>query len=184
MLYGDWVNICLATSDDGKTFQRTLNADGTSSQFTQGLEVHIRDPMAIEIDGIWHVYYTGNPGRKGKIYCRTTADFKSWSEPTIVASGGRGGDGRTAAECPHVVKHNGHYYLFRTERYGTDAKTHVYVSSNPLHFGIDNDKEFYVTTLPLAAPEYVRHEGNDYLASLKPELNGIRIHSLKWRPRK
>jgi hypothetical protein len=181
MLYGDWVNICLATSDDGKLFERTLNADGKSSQFTQGLAVHIRDPMAVEIDGVWHVYYTGNPDRKGKIYCRTTTDFKTWSEPTIVSSGGRSGDGRTAAECPQVVKHNDHYYLFRTERYGMDARTHVYVSSNPLHFGIDNDKEFYVTTLPTAAPEYVLHDGKEYLASLKPELNGVRIHSLKWR---
>jgi hypothetical protein len=182
MLYGDWVNICLAMSDDGKTFERALNADGTSAQFTQGLEVHIRDPMALEIEGVWHVYYTGNPDRKGKIYCRTTSDFKSWSEPMIVSSGGRAGDGRTAAECPQVVKHNGHYYLFRTERYGASAKTHVYVSSNPLHFGIDNDAEFYVTTIPTAAPEYVVHDGQEYLASLKPELNGIRIHALKWRP--
>lgn len=181
MLYGDWVNICLATSSDGKEFQRTLNADGTSSQFTQGLPDHIRDPMAIQIEDLWYVYYTGNPNRQGKIFCRTTPDFRTWSEPTIVASGGRSGDGRTAAECPHVIKHEGHYYLFRTEKYGRDAVTHVYVSTNPLYFGIDNDDDHYVTSLPIAAPEYIVHEGKEYLASLKPELDGIRIHYLKWR---
>jgi len=181
MLYGDWYNICLQTSEDGKTFERVLDPQGKSAQFTEGHAVHARDPMAIEIDGVWHVYYTGNPDRKGKIYCRTTTDFKNWSKPKIVASGGISGDGRTAAECPQVVKHNGKFYLFRTQIYGKDAKTHVYVSDDPMYFGIDDDKNHYVTTLPTAAPEYVLHEGKEYLVSLKPELDGLRVHSLGWR---
>lgn len=179
MLYGDWLNICLATSDDGKTFERVLK-DGKTSQFTQGTATHIRDPMAINIEGVWHVYYTGNPDRKGKVFCQTTRDFNIWGKPITVSSGGISGDGRTAAECPHVVKHDGIYYLFRTEKYGKDSKTHVYASSDPLQFGIDNDKDYYVTTLPIAAPEYVLHAGKEYIVSTKRELNGIQVHALKW----
>jgi hypothetical protein len=49
MFYGDWEHICLATSADGKTFTRRLNADGTAGMFTEGIGANTRDPMVLRI---------------------------------------------------------------------------------------------------------------------------------------
>ena len=72
-----------------------------------------------------------------------------------------------------------HYYLFNTQRYGQRQHTTVFRSADPLDFGI-NDDRYEVATLPVAAPEIVLHEGQYYIASLKPDLKGIQIARLKW----
>jgi hypothetical protein len=78
-----------------------------------------------------------------------------------------------------VVFRQGWYYLFRTQRYGRDARTSVYRSKDPLNFGIDDDR-FFLCELPIAAPEIVRHEEQDYIAALLPNLKGIQIARLDW----
>ena len=99
----------------------------------------------------------------------------------MVAAGGQAGKGPYSAECPFVVEPQpGDFYLFRTQAYGKDARTSVYHSRDPLDFGIDNDAEHYVTTLPVAAPEIFRYEGQWYLAALLPSLKGIQITRLEW----
>jgi hypothetical protein len=85
-------------------------------------------------------------------------------------------------ECPHVVHRHGWYYLFATQRYGKNMLTHVYRSKDPMDFGRTDDSR-YVCTLPVAAPEIVHHEGQDYLATLKRSLKGIEIARLKWIPK-
>jgi hypothetical protein len=179
MLYGDWENICLATSEDGKTFTRQLSDDGRAGMFGEGAGANTRDPMAILVGDLWHCYYTAFPGGKGAVYCRTSRDLRNWSASRIVSYGGRAGSGPTSAECAHVVYHEGHYYLFRTQRYGEDAQTSVYRSQDPMHFGVDDDSRF-VGTLPVAAPEVVVHEAREYIASLRPDLKGIRVARLRW----
>ena len=74
---------------------------------------------------------------------------------------------------------HGWYYLFRTQRYGQNALTTVYRSKDPLDFGVRDDR-CLVGTLPVAAPEIVVHEGQDYIAALLPSLKGIQIARLKW----
>ena len=74
----------------------------------------------------------------------------------------------------------GEYYLFRTQRYGGDAITRVYHSRDPLDFGLDNDAEHLVGSLPVAAPEIFQHDGHWYIASLLPSLKGIRLAKLEW----
>lgn len=182
MFYGDWENICLATSRDGKTFTRRLNpADGRAGMFSEGPGANTRDAMVIRVGKLWHCYYTAYPGRKGAVFCRTSRDLRNWSDSKIVAFAGRAGTGPSSAECPHVVFHAGYYYLFRTQRYGAAAQTSVYRSNDPMNFGIEDDKCF-VCTLPVAAPEIIFHEGKYYIASLLPSLKGIRIARLKWVP--
>lgn len=66
----------------------------------------------------------------------------------------------------------------RTQRYGMNAQTSVYRSINPLYFGIDDDRSL-VCTLPIAAPEIIRHEGQDYIAYLNADLKGIQMAKLK-----
>jgi hypothetical protein len=182
MLYGDWVNICLATSVDGKSFIRHRNASGHPQVFHGATaEENSRDPMALRIGPLWHCYYTAHPERHGSVYVRTSADLLKWNEPKIVGTRGQAGDGPYSAECPFVVEFpQGHFYLFRTQRYGKDAITRVYHSTDPLDFGIGDDAKHYVTALPVAAPELIEHEGSWYIAALLPSLKGIQIARLEW----
>jgi hypothetical protein len=181
LFYGDWEHICVATSDDGKTFTRRLNADGRTGLFGEGAGTNTRDPMLIQINGLWHCYYTAFPNRQGAVFCRTSADTRQWSAAKTVAFGGEAGTDPYAAECPFVVELTpGAFYLFRTQRYGQDAITRVYHSHDPLAFGVNEDARYLVGSLPVAAPEIVRHEGQWFIASLLPSLKGIRVARLEW----
>lgn len=180
MAYGDWEHICFAESEDGKTFLRRINPDGKTGVFGEEPGSNTRDPMLLFTRGLWHCYYTAFPGRKGYDFVRTSPDLKRWSDPVTAAYGGAAGTGHVSAECPFVVElEPGLYYLFRTQRYGQNAQTTVYRSSNPFDFGIDNDSR-RVCTLPVAAPEIIRHEGQYYIAYLRPDLHGIQVARLKW----
>lgn len=186
MFYGDWANICLATSVDGKAFTRYRNSEGKPQlDFPGHVERNrnTRDPMVRRIGDQWYCYYTAHPSNKGSDYARTSPDLLHWSGERVVAAKGKSGDGPYSAECPFVVEPKpGHLYLFRTQRYGPEAQTMVYYSRNPLDFGIDNDAEHYVTALPVAAPEIFEHDGQWYMAALLPSLKGIQITRLEWAP--
>jgi hypothetical protein len=180
MFYGGWNDICSASSADGKSFERQLDANGKATLF--GSESgNTRDPMVIRIGNIWYCYYTAHFDNKGADYCRTSTNLKDWSKPYTVARGGSSGTGPYSAECPFVVEHEpGKFYLFRTQRYGKDAQTSVYFSTDPLDFGVDNDEGHFVSTLPVAAPEIIRQNDQWYIATLLPSLKGIQISRLKW----
>jgi len=179
MFYGDWNHICLATSRDGKAFERRIGPDGRTGMFGEPQMMNTRDPMVLRIGDLWHCYYTAHNKTIGADYCRTSADLAHWSESRLVAHGGRAGSGPYSAECPHVIERDGWLYLFRTQRYGQNAQTSVYRSKDPMDFGVNNDA-FFVGALPVAAPEIVRHEEQDYIAYLLPSLKGIQIARLKW----
>jgi hypothetical protein len=181
MFYGDWAHICVATSEDGKVFTRRVNADGHTGLFGEGPANNARDPMVLFTRGLWRCYYTAHPNRQGAVYCRTSKDTRVWSESRVVAFGGAAGTSFTSAECPFVVElTRGEYYLFRTQRYGTDAVTRVYHSGDPADFGVNNDAGHLLGSLPVAAPELLRQEGRWYIASLLATLKGIRIAKLEW----
>jgi len=182
MFYGDWQHIALATSNDGKTFKRQLNRAGTVGLFDEGPGNNTRDPMVLPIGDRLYCYYTAFPKGKGAVYCRMSrGDLNDWGASRMVAFGGRAGTNPFSAECPHVVFLDGDHYLFRTQRYGQDAQTSVYRSQEPLDFGIEDDRCF-VGTLPVAAPEIIRHDGEWFIASLNRNLDGIRIARLRWSP--
>jgi hypothetical protein len=188
MFYGDWQSICLAESTDGKSFQRVWNDRGRPQLFS-GPFGNSRDPMVIKIGREYYCYYTGHLAREAKaehhaaVFCRTATDLHDWSEPRTVSAGGRatqlsdwyGGD----AECPFVVSRDGFFYLFRNQRYGRQAINTQYASRNPLDFGIDDDR-CEIGTLAVAAPEIVLHDDQYFIASLLPNLKGIRMARLKW----
>lgn len=192
LFYGDWVHICHATSKDGKTFTRVVQPHGRTGMFSEGPEANARDIMMLAHDGLWYGYYTCHPNRQGMVCLRTTRDFSQWSEATVVAFAGQAGTTFWSAECPHVVKRgDGEFYLFHTQNYGTPgqgdirkrgpAKTSVYYSTNPAVFGINQDGRYFLCTLPVAAPEIIRHDGQYYIAALNEgALNGIRIAKLRW----
>ena len=119
---------------------------------------------------------------RGVNYCRISGDLRHWGKSHVVAEGSAYGKGPYCAECPHVVSHasSGYFYLFNTQNYKGRQRTTVFRSSDPMHFGV-NDNRLEVATLPVAAPEIILHEGQYYIASLKPTLDGIHIARLKWR---
>jgi hypothetical protein len=180
MVYGDWDDICHATSTDGKNFQRVVQPTGMTAMFGEGPGMSTRDPMLfVAGQNDYRVYYTAGEGAD---YARVSTDLMNWSAPGIVARGGQAGLGSTAAECPFVVQPvaGGDYFLFRTQRYGADAQTSVYRSPNPFDFGIDHD-QYLIGTLPIAAPEIVHYGGQWFIAALRPDLQGIDLALLKWQ---
>ena len=172
--------ICLATSEDGRTFQRRRNEKGQSRVFVGPGEA--RDPMVIEIDGLYHCYYTGHDTGSPspcKIYCRVSDDLLHWSDWVAVNWGGSGGWGRWSAECPFVVSRQGYLYLFRTSRYQPPAEVHVYRSQDPHDFGKGNDEK-KVATLRAAATEIVE-VGEEYFISTVEDLRGgVQLGRLRW----
>lgn len=181
MFYGDWNFICHAVSDDGKKFERVIQPNGKTGMFTEGEGANTRDIVMLKAGDLWHGYYTAFPNGQGADYVRTTPDFKNWSESTTVAFGGLAGTGRGSAECPHVIKRHGRFYLFRTQRYGQNNISTVYHSEDPKMFGINQDDRYLATRLAVAAPEIVRYKDQDYIVALNLGLDGIRIAKLEWK---
>ncbi len=188
MIYGGWDQLCLATSEDGKNFTRVINENGTTEIFT-GPYDNSRDAMTIKIGELYYCYYTGHligettEKIKAAIFCRTSSDLLNWSDATMVSGGGSvadwdnwyGGD----AECPHVVKYNNTFILFRNIRYGENNLNVQYCSGNPLNFGVDTDS-LMVNQLPVAAPEIIKFNDDYYIASLKSTLDGIKLARLEF----
>ncbi len=180
MAYGGWSHICFASSQDGKTFERILRPDGRAAVFGEGPDANTRDPMLLRVDGLWHCYYTAVVHGKGYCFCRTSHDLQQWSPAITVSYGGRVGNDPWQIECPHVVEvQPGEFVYFRNQYYGKDETNWAYYSRNPLNFGIDDDFGL-VARLPIAAPEIIHHEGQYYIASLLPGLDGIRIARLRF----
>jgi hypothetical protein len=197
MFYGVGDQIALATSRDGKTFERRLQPNGKVGMFSDGFGT--RDPITIRVAGRFYTYYSANPGtvfdaanasaeNRSSLHLmanadllRTSSDLSHWSDAKIVAKGGEAGSGSYSAECPFVYYHrkSGYYYLFRTQHYGANAETRVYRSKDPTNFGVDDDR-YLVETLPVAAPEIIESHGQLYIAALLPSLKGIQIAKLGW----
>jgi hypothetical protein len=183
MAYGDWVNICFATSKDGKQFERVIGPDGRTGVFSEGPHANTRDAMLIQVNGLWHCYYTAVRSGRGYGFCRTSPDLKSWSPSCVVSYGGSIGPGPWNNECPHVVEAEpGVFFYLRNQYYGQRACNWVYCSDNPLNFGVDEESGL-VRNWRVAAPEIIHHEGQYYVASLMDSLKGIKIARLKWERR-
>ena len=190
MFYGDWVNICMAESNDGKSFDRILGSDNKPALFTSSQYGRARDPMVLKIKGTYYCYYManeitddGSDHPKSAIFCRTSKDLRTWSDEIVVSRGGSamkltdwyGGD----TECPFVVMYNGKYILFRNQVYGQKSMNTQYCSDNPLDFGIDNDN-YLAGHLPYAAPEIIKAGDQYYIFALKPGLDGIMAAKIKF----
>ena len=189
MFYGDWNNICLAKSEDGKTFTRVLNDKNNAALFSGPL-YNTRDPMALKVDDTYYCYYcahneidNGTFEAQGAIYCRTSKDMKKWSDPVVVS---RGGTPLLEADCPHcdmecpfVVQYKNKFILFRSQLYGRNRLNTQYCSDDPLNFG-DGCDDFRVGRMYVAAPEVIRDGEQYYVVSLKRRLNGMEIAKLRF----
>lgn len=180
MAYGNWRQICFATSEDGKHFERVIQPNGKTGVFGEGPESITRDPMLLQIDGLWNCYYTAIRDGRGYGFCRTSPDLRVWSPSFVVSYGGKVGPNPFFNECPHVVEvHPGAFVYFRNQYYGEGQLNWQYYSENPRDFGIDSDI-YLVGQLPVAAPEIVIHESRYYIAALNSRLDGVRMARLGW----
>jgi hypothetical protein len=185
MFYGDWVNIRIARSSDGKTFSRLPLTNGRGGLRTAGEMISARDPHAKVFGDRFFLYFAGIFPDGGKIMCRVSDDLHSWGDPVIASCGGSAGNGTSDAECPFVTHLEGDrlFYLFRTHtrKDGEGYETSVYCSRDPLDFGVDND-QFRISSLPFEAVRLVRYDGQSYIAALKPDLTGMMMAKMKWAP--
>ena len=185
MVYGDWVNICLATGTDGKTFDRVIQNSGNTGMFSESDRTW--DPMLLKVDDTYYCYYTALPGTnglpstEGATYCRTSTDLTNWSDSTVVNRGGVAGTGSFSSQCPFVWHdtESDLFYLFRTNRTGSSPETTVYCSPDPLNFGLGTD-EYRIGTLPIAAPEVVKIDGEFYVGWMRTSYDGLQISRLTW----
>ncbi len=182
MVYGDWVNICMAISEDGERFSRRLDDNGISALFNEGLNANTRDPMLLKHKGVYYVYYTGVVNDEGAIYCRRSNDLLRWEESTIVCRGGSGGCGPMDAECAFVCSHQ-RYDAFSLFRWHSDGLTSVYWSNDPLDFGVDTDAK-RIAVLPVEAARVIAEGGNHFISSLHDDYTGIRLAKVRWVERK
>ncbi len=173
--------ICLATSKDGRTFQRYKNAQGYSRLFVG--PGGTRDPMVLRVGNQWVCYYCANntgKRRPNKVFARTSTDLINWSDYREVSWGGfASGTHAVSSECPFVVYVDGYYYLFRTSEYYPLARTHVYRSKDPFNFGLGDDSK-WVQTLRISASEVVQLGDQYYISSVEDLKGGIQLFHLKW----
>ncbi len=167
----------LMTSDDGKNFQREIVNNGTNLLYERAG----RDIMVMQDGDTYFAYSTvsqvsGDGWGKGSIIVRTSKNLRNWGDYTIVSEGGIAGNGVVSAESPFVLKIDGFYYLLRAS--SVTGKTYIYRSENPYNFGVNDDSKL-ITTLPIKAPEIIKHEGQYYISDLA-DMQGIKIARLKW----
>jgi hypothetical protein len=183
MYYGDWINTCMAWSQDGKTFARLLGEDKLSGLFTEGHKSSTRDPHVMAWRNKFYIYYTGVPEDKGQIFCRMSDDLYNWGDSVVVNSGGSGGSGSSDAECPFVLyqPEEALFYLFRAHpsKNGDAYETSVYASPDPLDFGIDTDK-YKIGSLPFEVVRIIEHDHQFYISALKHDYTGMILAKLKW----
>ena len=169
--------IRLMTSKDGINYERSRFTNGKNVLYKNGG----RDVMVIATDSLFYAYSTVSTVAKdnwkyGFIILKTSPDLKRWSDYSIVASGGRAGNGPVSAESPFVVHKDGYFYLFRAT--STDGHTYVYRSDDPYNFA-NNDDEKLVAKLPIKAPEIICHEGQWYISDIA-DFKGIKLAKLEW----
>lgn len=179
MFYGDWVNICYATSRDGKKFSRVIQPNGQSAIFNEGSSNFTRDPMLFVHKGICYLYYTGVVDDIGAIYCRTSTDLVSWGPSCIVSRSGAGGCGPSDAECAFVTQaeKSEQFYLFR---WHSDGNTAIFRSDDPLDFGVDGDEK-KIASLSVEVARIIRTEQAMYISSLKEDYSGMRLARFEWQ---
>ncbi|MFW5870037.1 MAG: hypothetical protein ACOCVL_00075 [Candidatus Sumerlaeota bacterium] len=173
--------IHLLESEDGRNYRRVIHHNGTSRNHDGG-----RDPMVIKIGDKYFAYscvttVSANNWKKSFVIVRTSENPVStephqWSDYTIVAEGGRCGNGPVSAESPFVVEMDGYFYMFRSS--SISFHTFVYRSEDPYNFGINDDSKL-IAEFPLKAPELVLHEGQWYISDLS-DFNGIKMAKMTW----
>ena len=186
--------ISLATSTDLVNWTRegTLFEDGYQA----------RDPMVLQIEGKWVMYYTAteDPSVESRyvVACRTSSDLASpasWreGERKIVYRDTHAGKEFGPTESPYVVQRGDYYYLFIGPRpYGptSPAPENWPNWRDPGYDGTDVFRSRrwdswteldYVGHIPAHAAEVVCEKGDWYVSHAGIYRGGLYLLPLQWR---
>lgn len=171
---GAHFQINLATSEDCTSWTRYEKNPVFQDTFDA------RDPMIMEDDGTYYMYYTANMGRNDSnhtVHLRTSKDLLNWSPARIVFVHPQKGTWGGETESPFVVKYGDHFYLFigPARAYHSTA---VYRSSNPLHWRFNSE----ITSFPSHAAEVIHENNNWYVSGAGWDREGVFVAPMEWEP--
>ena len=139
-----------------------------------------RDPMVIEHEGQWILYYAATSTPKGgnhTVKSATSPDLVHWSHPTEVFRDAETGTYGGPTESPFVVARNGKYYLFVCTNHGYN-ETAVYESDGPFHWDADR----MVGKFPAHAAEVIQGaDGKWYVSRAGWGQGGVYLAELSWK---
>jgi len=148
--------ISLATSKD--LFNWTRLSSGPL--FRDGFDA--RDPMVIQIDNLWYLFYCAtDPSTGGNhvVAYRTSNDLIKWSERHIAFTDPTKGSYGGPTESPFIVHEGGFWYLFIGPR-NDYRKTGVFRSQTPTNFSVSEQ----IGEIHSHAAEVI-HDGEKYWIS-------------------
>jgi len=167
--------INLATSKDLRTWTRAKE----NPIFEDFYDA--RDPMVLEVDGTYYMYYTANLDKERNhhvVNVRTSRDLKNWSPAKVALVHPERGTFGGPTESPFVVRYGDHFYLFVGPDGGYHA-TKVYRSPNP--YAWSHADQIY--GFPSHAAEVVQDaDGKYYATDSGWDLNGVFLAPLTWEP--
>lgn len=174
---GAHYRIHLATSTDLESWTR--HADNPIFQDT----FDARDPMILEDNGTYYMYYTANMDRNKShhtVHLRTSDNLLDWSPASIALVHPATGTGAGPTESPYVVKYGSHFYLFIGPA-GEYHRTAVYRSPNPLHWNVTSE----ITSIPSHAAEIIQDDkGNWFASDCGWDKTGVYLAPLTWEEAK
>lgn len=139
-----------------------------------------RDPMVLEDEGTYYLYYTANldyPRGNHIVSVRTSKNLVDWSTARTAFVHPEQGTFGGPTESPFVVKYGGHFYLFCGPD-GSYRTTKVYRSPNP--YGWRHEDQIY--SFPSHAAEVVQdRDGRYYATNCGWDLNGVFLAPLEWK---
>ncbi|HEY3284396.1 MAG TPA: hypothetical protein VGN26_19170 [Armatimonadota bacterium] len=167
--------IHLATSKDLRTWTRYPDNPLFQDFFDA------RDPMVLEVDGTYYLYYTANLDRERMnhvVKVRTSKDLLHWSPARVALTHPETGTFGGPTESPFVVRYGRHFYLFCGPD-GAYHRTVVYRSPNPYHW--EYSQQIY--SFPSHAAEVVEtKDGHFYASDSGWDMAGVYLAPLEWKP--
>ena len=168
----DQYRIHLATSEDLWNWQRheanPLLIDGFDA----------RDPMIINHNGLWIMYYTAtsNPtGGNHTVMTVTSKDLIHWENRQLAFMHPDTGTYGGPTESPFVIKRNDRFYLFvcTNDPYNSSA---AYESDNPFQWNIEN----LVGEFPTHASEVIEYKDKYYISRAGWGEGGLYLAEMSW----
>ncbi len=137
-----------------------------------------RDPMVINHEGLWIMYYTATSTPAGghhTVETVTSTNLVEWGNKQRVFTHLQTGTFGGPTESPFVIQRNGHFYLMvcTNDPYNTSA---IYESDTPFGWSIDN----VVGEFPTHASEIILHEGQYYISRAGWGEGGLYLAKLDW----
>lgn len=168
----DKYRIHLATSKDLWNWER----HEANPMLIDGFDA--RDPMIINHEGLWIMYYTATStptGGNHTVECVSSIDLIHWENKRRVFTHPQTGTFGGPTESPFVIKRNGKFYLTVCTN-NPYNRSEMYVSYTPFEWDIEN----VVGDFPTHASEIIFHEGEYFISRAGWGEGGLYLAKLTW----